>query len=47
MKVLSLADGKVLAEAKVPAAVWDGLAIANGKLFLTTKSGELVCLGEG
>lgn len=45
MKVLALADGKVLAEATVPAPVWDGLAIAGGKLYLTTKAGELVCLG--
>ena len=46
LKVLSTADGSVLAERDVPAPMWDGLAIANGQLFLTTKTGELLCLGE-
>lgn len=45
LKVISMADGRVLEETKVPPPVWDGLAIAGGKLYLTTKGGELVCLG--
>ena len=27
-------------------ATWDGLAIAGKRLFLTTQTGELICLGE-
>jgi len=25
--------------------MWDGLAIAQGKLFLSTLTGELLCIG--
>ncbi len=46
LKVLSTSDGYVIHEAQVPPPAWDGLAIANGRLFLTTQTGELVCLGE-
>ncbi|GIW78922.1 MAG: hypothetical protein KatS3mg105_0729 [Gemmatales bacterium] len=46
LKVISTADGKVVTETRVPPPAWDGLAIAEGKLFLTTQAGELVCLGE-
>ncbi len=47
LKVISTANGSVLAEKQVPAPAWDGLAIAGGKLFLTTQAGEVLCLGEG
>ncbi len=43
---LNVADGAVLAETQVPAPVWDGLAMAGDRLFLTTMTGELVCLGK-
>jgi outer membrane protein assembly factor BamB len=46
LRVLSTADGKVLAEIRVPPPAWDGLAIAEGRLFLTTQDGRLLCLGE-
>jgi outer membrane protein assembly factor BamB len=46
MKVLSAEDGSVLREAKVPPPVWDGLAVAGDRLYLSTLSGELICLGE-
>jgi outer membrane protein assembly factor BamB len=46
MRVLSLENGNVLAERDVPPPAWDGLAIADGKLFMATQAGELVCLGE-
>lgn len=44
---LSTEDGHVLAETRVAAPSWDGLAIANRRLFLTTQTGELLCLGDG
>jgi outer membrane protein assembly factor BamB len=46
LKSLSADDGRVLAERRVPPPAWDGLAIANERLFLTTQTGELLCLGE-
>ena len=46
MIVASAEDGKILEERKVPAPAWDGLAVAEGKLFLTTFDGQVVCLGE-
>lgn len=41
---LSAADGKRLAAAELPAPVWDGLAAAGGRLFLSTEDGRLLCL---
>ena len=46
LKVLSTFDGYVVRETKVAPPAWDGLAIAEKKLFLTTKDGKLTCLGE-
>ena len=46
LKMLSTSDGYVIRETQVPPPAWDGLAIAGGRLFLTTQEGELVCLGE-
>ena len=46
LKVFNTANGKVLALRKVPAPMWDGLAIAGDKLYLTTKAGEVLCLGN-
>jgi len=43
----SATDGKKLAEYKLEAAPrWDGLAAANGKLFLALKNGTVVCFGR-
>ena len=46
LKILNTTDGSVVAERKVPAPMWDGLAIAQGKIFLSTLGGEVVCLGN-
>jgi len=46
LRVFALADGKVLAERDLPAPVWDGLAAAYGRLYLSTQGGDLLCLGE-
>ncbi len=46
MKVLSTTDGYVVSETEVPPPSWDGLAIANGRLYLTTQDGKIVSLGE-
>jgi len=42
---VSPADGEVLAEMSLPAApAWDGMAVANGNLYLTLLNGDVVCL---
>lgn len=46
LKVISTETGYVIDQTEVPPPAWDGLAIANNRLFLTTQSGEVVCLGE-
>ena len=46
LKMLSTSDGYVLRNTQVPTPAWDGLAIAEKKLFLTTQTGELICIGE-
>jgi len=46
LKVINTQDGSTLSETKVPAPMWDGLALADERLFLSTEAGQLVCLGE-
>lgn len=46
LKVINTKDGSTLSESKVPAPMWDGLALADGKLFLSTADGHLVCIGD-
>ena len=46
LKVISTADGYVTSEIQVPSPAWDGLAIAEKCLYLTTQNVELLCLGE-
>jgi len=46
LRVLSTVDGTCLSETQVPPPAWDGLAIAEHRLFLTTQDGTILCLGE-
>jgi len=39
-------DGQLVGQQKVPAPMWDGLAVAAGRVFLTTADGRLLCLGQ-
>jgi len=44
--VFSAGDGKKLAEKKFPSApVFDGMAAAGGRLYISMKNGKVVCLG--
>jgi outer membrane protein assembly factor BamB len=43
---LASADGKTLAERDLPAPVWDGMAAANGRVYVSTRDGNLICLGK-
>ena len=46
LRVINVADGKIVAQREVPAPLWDGLAVAHGRLFLTTRDGRLLCVGD-
>lgn len=46
LRVLSADDGKLLTKHNLPAPLWDGMAIASGRLFVSTADGKLLCLGE-
>jgi len=42
--IVSASDGSKLAEYEIPSpVVWDGLAAANGRLFVSTEQGQLQC----
>jgi outer membrane protein assembly factor BamB len=44
--VVSAQDGKKLAEYNLESPpVWDGMAAANGRLYLATKDGKVLCFG--
>jgi outer membrane protein assembly factor BamB len=43
---LASADGKTLAERDLPAPVWDGMAAAYGRVYVSTRDGKLICLGR-
>jgi outer membrane protein assembly factor BamB len=45
--VVSAADGKTLAQYKLDQPpVFDGMVAANGRLYMTTVDGKVVCLGK-
>jgi len=45
LRVLSVTDGKTLAERELPGLpVFDGLSAANGRLYLSLADGRVVCL---
>ena len=46
LRVLSAADGKPIAGQALPAPLWDGMAVARGRLYYSTREGKLLCLGE-
>lgn len=48
LAVFDAADGKRLAEFKLDAPpIWDGMAAADGRLFISTTDGNVVCLSQG
>ena len=45
--IVSAKDGKQVAEYKLAApVVWDGMAAANGRLFVSTETGTVQCFGK-
>ena len=46
--VLSKEDGNILQSYRLEALpVLDGMAVASGRLYLATQSGQIICLGDG
>ena len=46
LRLVSAADGKGVSEHRLASPpVWDGMAAANGRLYLSTQDGKVVCLG--
>ncbi len=46
LAVFSTDDGRLVAAQGLSPIVWDGMAAANGCLYVSTKTGEIVCLGN-
>ncbi|MFH1918981.1 MAG: PQQ-binding-like beta-propeller repeat protein, partial [Planctomycetota bacterium] len=46
VRVLSTADGQQIASQSLPAPLWDGMAIAGGRLYYATRDGRLLSLGK-
>ncbi len=45
LRAVSTADGEQLSECKLEALpVWDGMALASGKLYMSLKNGSIVCM---
>jgi len=43
----SAATGKLTTTIELPSSpVWDGVAVASGRIFVTTENGSIVCLGR-
>ncbi|GAB6166069.1 hypothetical protein JCM19992_20690 [Thermostilla marina] len=47
VRVVSAGTGETVTEAVLPAApVWDGMAVAGGRLFVSLQDGSVLCLGN-
>ena len=47
LRIVSAADGRKISECELPAMpVFDGLAAANGRLYLATLDGRVLCLAN-
>jgi outer membrane protein assembly factor BamB len=46
LRVISASDGTLQTEAKLPEPLWDGMAVARGRVYYSTRDGRLLCLGE-
>lgn len=47
LRAVSASDGSTLSSMQIESLpVWDGLAAAHGRLFLSTQDGTVICLGE-
>ncbi len=45
LAIVSTTDGNMLARTQLPPPLWDGMAVAAGRLFVSTQDGRVLCLG--
>ncbi len=43
--VRAVADGHLLGRGRIAPPIWDGMAVAHGRLYVATQDGRLICLG--
>jgi len=47
IRIVSLVDGKKLAEIPLDSPpTYDGIAVADGKIFISLQNGTLICFGN-
>ncbi len=46
LQVRSTVDGKLLDQIPIPVPLWDGLAVTEKRIYLSTKDGSVLCIGE-
>jgi len=46
LQARSVSDGKLLSRRSIPEPLWDGLAVAGGRLYVSTRDGKVLCLGQ-
>ncbi len=47
LQTFAAGDGSKVSECKLPSPpVWDGMAVANGRLFIALQNGRILCLGK-
>lgn len=46
LRVLSSTDGKPITKQSLPSPLWDGMAVAQGRLYYCTRDGQVLCLGK-
>jgi hypothetical protein len=45
LQIVATEDGKPLARRSLPPPLWDGMAVAGGRLYYCTRDGQLLCMG--
>jgi outer membrane protein assembly factor BamB len=46
LRIVSTEDGQPLVRRSLPAPLWDGMAVAGGRLYYSACDGQLLCLGS-
>jgi len=46
LAAVSPEDGKIVGQCDVAEPIWDGMAVAAGKIFLSTTDGKVICVGS-
>ena len=46
LEVFSTVDGKKISDQRLEKPVFDGMAAADGRLYICTAAGKVICLGK-